>query len=671
MNRDSPQTPVSSATASERSERAESSARAARLRPRAYLLGLVALILNQCWLIQVELVRWSLFTNAVPFCNTIFTLAVLLLVNSLVARFLPRRRPWLTGAELLCIFAMTCIGSALGAQQMMQLLVAALVYPARYAGYGNHWKSTFVPYLPKWAMVTAPASVAHFYDGNSSLYRPENFRPWLLPILFWCSFTVALLWMMLCINTLLRRRWIAFERLSYPTIYLPLEMSSGPTFWRNKLLWLGFAFAGGITFWNGIAYLFPSVPMLPIKRQSIQNLFTVPPWNGIGSLQTSCYFFAIGISFLMPQDLSFSLWSFYLLYKLELVAVAALGWDGIATAGAGFDNQPPYDSGQAFGAYVAVFAMTLWTARTYLRDVWRTAFGQGPKPLDDSGEPMRYRTALLGSLGGALLLAWFCTWLGMSAWVAVAFFGIYFLLAVMITRIRAEFGIPVHDMHNAGPLNLLLAEFGARALGPRTLAAFSQTYWFNRTYFANPMPHQLEGMKLADVSRARQRDFLKAILLAGVVGAVGAFWTYLHVAYQRGAGTAHVEDWPRSFPFENYNRLHSWFTMRTARNPESLSAAGVGFLFAMLLGGLRQRFVWFPFHPLAYAVANSWGMTQLWMPICIGSVIKIVSMRYGGLGFYRRAVPFFLGLILGEMIVGCLWTLYGIAFDIRAYDFWP
>src|SRR6185437_3340174 len=98
--------------------------------------------------------------------------------------------------------------------------------------------------------------------------------------------------------------------------------------------------------------------------------------------------------------------------------------------------------------------------------------------------------------------ALFCTWLGMSAWVAVLFFAIYFVLAVMITRIRAEFGFPVHDMHHVGPLNLLVAAFGPRSLGPTNLAAFSQTYWFNRTYFANPMPHQLEGMKLADVSGA-------------------------------------------------------------------------------------------------------------------------------------------------------------------------
>ena len=89
------------------------------------------------------------------------------------------------------------------------------------------------------------------------------------------------------------------------------------------------------------------------------------------------------------------------------------------------------------------------------------------------------------------------------------------------------------------------------------------------------------------------------------------------------------------------------------------------------MGALRQKVTWFPLHPLGYAVANSWGMQQLWMPIMIGSLCKIISLRLGGLSFYRKAVPFFLGLILGEMIVGSAWTLIGIAMGVRIYDFRP
>jgi hypothetical protein len=261
--------------------------------------------------------------------------------------------------------------------------------------------------------------------------------------------------------------------------------------------------------------------------------------------------------------------------------------------------------------------------------------------------------------------------MGMTPWVAVAFFGLYFVLVIVIARIRAEFGFPIHDMHYMGPLNPLLATFGTTSLGPRNLVAFSLLYWFNRTHFANPAPHALEGMKLADDSAGGQRAFAKGIMLAACVGALGLFAAYLDRAYVLGAGTANVEKWPREFPGENFARLHGWFTTPGTPNYGSLTAAAAAFVGSLGMAAMRRQWAGFPLHPLGYAVANSWGMAQIWLPVLIGSLLKGGIMRYGGLNAYRRAVPLFLGLILGEMLVGCAWTLYGVAMGIRAYDFWP
>jgi hypothetical protein len=639
------------------------------IRPRAYVIGVVLLLLNQFWLVEVELVRWSLFTNAVPFCNALFTLACVLGMNVLLGKHPLTRGLQLTRAEMLCVFTMVCIGSALGAQQMGQLLVSFLPFPFEYAGIGNRWHTTFMEYLPRRFMMDDPKAVAAFYAGNSSLYRPENWRPWVVPVLLWAGFVVVLVYTMLCMTTLLRRRWMVAERLTYPTAYLPLEMTGGD-FWSNRGMWLGFAIAGGVTLLNGIAYFWPAIPMIPIKRQDIDPYITSLPWKGMGNVKVSFYFFAIGLAFLMPLDLSFSLWVFYVLYKLELVAVTALGIEKSFSSGAGFNNYPPYEHGQAFGAYMAVAMMALWAARRDLADIGRRALGPR-RCADDTDEPMAYRTALFGMILGIVLLCGFCVAMGMTPWVAIAFFVLYFLLVIVITRIRAEFGFPIHDMHFMGPLNPIMASSGTTALGPRNLVGFALTYWFNRTYFANPAPHTLEGMKLADASSAHQRAFATGIMLAACVGAVGLFWAYLNKAYVLGAGTANVEQWPRLFPGENFGRLHGWFVDRGTPNFGSLAATGVAFLASLGMAALRQRLAWFPLHPLGYAVANSWGMTQIWVPVLIGSVLKGVMMRYGGLGLYRRAVPVFLGLILGEMGVGCAWTLYGIAMGIRAYDFWP
>lgn len=52
-------------------------------------------------------------------------------------------------------------------------------------------------------------------------------------------------------------------------------------------------------------------------------------------------------------------------------------------------------------------------------------------------------------------------------------------------------------------------------------------------------------------------------------------------------------------------------------------------------------------------------------------IIKLLVLRYGGLKLYRQVLPFFLGIILGECVVGSLWTIIGIVFRVPSYAFWP
>ena len=58
----------------------------------------------------------------------------------------------------------------------------------------------------------------------------------------------------------------------------------------------------------------------------------------------------------------------------------------------------------------------------------------------------------------------------------VLFFLIYFALALAITRMRAELGTPIHDLHFTGPDWILAEGFGTRALDPRTLTSFSMFF---------------------------------------------------------------------------------------------------------------------------------------------------------------------------------------------------
>jgi len=48
-----------------------------------------------------------------------------------------------------------------------------------------------------------------------------------------------------------------------------------------------------------------------------------------------------------------------------------------------------------------------------------------------------------------------------------------------------------------------------------------------------------------------------------------------------------------------------------------------------------------------------------------------VTLRYGGMRLYRQFIPFFIGLILGDYIIGGAWSLIGLAFGIRVYRTFP
>src|SRR5262249_38492245 len=151
-------------------------------------------------------------------------------------------------------------------------------------------------------------------------------------------------------------------------------------------------------------------------------------------------------------------------WKIEQISVVAMAWDQ--------DPRFPYTNAQAFGAYMAFCVYSIWLSRRYLVQVGRRALGLR-STLDDAGEPVSYLSAVLGAVRGSAALMAFAVWLGMALWIAVAYFVIYFGLAVAITRMRAELGTPVHDLHFTGPDWTMAETLGTRSLDPRTLTAFT------------------------------------------------------------------------------------------------------------------------------------------------------------------------------------------------------
>ena len=135
--------------------------------------------------------------------------------------------------ELLVIYGMLAVASCLPAHDMEQILVPMLSWPYRFADASNRWAQLFFPYLPSHLMLALPpdnAVMKGYYAGNATLYSGPVLRAWAIPTLAWCGFVTLLLFVMLCINAILRKQWTDNERLTYPIVQLPLQITSEQAF---------------------------------------------------------------------------------------------------------------------------------------------------------------------------------------------------------------------------------------------------------------------------------------------------------------------------------------------------------------------------------------------------------------------------------------------------------
>jgi len=635
---------------------------------RAILIGTLLLPLNALYLARMEVgaggtVRGTTANGPYPstlslFANVICILVVLGTLNSLLRRV---RASWtLSHAELLIVYIMLSIGTCLTSIDYLDVLFPMLAHPLKYATPSNGWHQLFIRYLAPWSYVTDAAALKGWYEGGANPWAWPHIRAWLIPVAAWAGLALAMIWVMYCLNVLLRERWTRHEKLSYPIIELPTDIThpSG-AFYRQPSMWIGFALAGGISLLNGLAVLIPGMPALPIKARDISVYFPSPPWNAMGWTPIAFYPFAVGLGFLLPADMLFSCWFFALWWRVERVASAYYGLS---------EYRPnfPYVNEQSFGIYMAVAALALYGARQHLAEVLRHAWQSGKR---QPGSPMSFRTALLGSVAGFLICVFFFTQLGLPLWMALAGFAIYFAIAVACTRMRAELGPPAHDLHNGGPDYILTACLGTRGMSPQTLGALTWFYWFNRAYRSIAMPYQLEAFKIGEKRGISLTGIAAALGVSTVVGLVSGCLVLYALPYRLGAETNMASHFPY-FGWEAYNRLASWIQTPRDTDFPAVIAILVGFFSALALHLMRMRFAWWPFHPLGYAVSGSFSMSTLWLPMLIAWVCKVAALRYGGLPMYRRCVPFFLGLILGDYLFGCAWPIIGWLIRANTYCYY-
>lgn len=621
---------------------------------RAILIGLILIPFNAYWIVLIETVYYSAHSTTIGFFfNTIFTILVLISLNALLEKFFSKLT--LKQSELLTIYIMLCQSSALVGHSMMQILVPSIATPLGLATPENEWKELFWQYIPKWLVVSDETALKGYIGGfktASSLYTARHIKAWLTPVIIWSGFIFTLVFVMICMNVIIRKQWTERERLTYPLVQLPFEMTNKVSgLFRNKLMWLSFIIVALIDIINGLHFFFPAIPYLRVRVYDLGTLFTTKPLDSLGYAPLAFRPYCIGLLFLIPLDINFSCWFFFFFWKAQLILGSMLGY-----------RQRPEFPEQTTGAYISLFFITLWIGRHHLVRVLKSVLNlaKGENIEDGRTEPLRYRTAVLGLILGFVLILLFCWKAGMSLWAGAVFFALYLMTEVSLTRIRAEVGSPIHDLHFAGPEYLMVDIVGVRKIGPRSLSIIPFFWFLTRAHYSDIMPHQLEGFNLADRAKISGHGIITAMLVATVVGTLVAFWVLLDTGYRY---------WSSGFGEESFRRLQSWLSYS---NPPDMAGVGFfvyGLLFGIFLMFMRIRFIWWPLHPAGYAVSSTYGLRDWWSMFLLTWIIKRLILKFGGLRMHRKVMPLFFGLILGEFAIGSFWSILGVIIKRTTFNF--
>jgi hypothetical protein len=271
---------------------------------------------------------------------------------------------------------------------------------------------------------------------------------------------------------------------------------------------------------------------------------------------------------------------------------------------------------------------------------------------------------VFGLLGGvAVMVGWL--WLaGMRWWVAGVFvlllLGYFFIFA----RVRGEAGLSMGVILWPKMLDeVMITLIGSRALAPGDLTVLYATRWL---YFGastgGVVACQLESFKISSDAGLRNRKVGGILLLVAVITAPLALAWTLQTYHARGFTLMPIGNRQQSMVgsqvYWSYANLMDALNNPTPMDLSGIMAMGVGGAVALSLAALRTRFLWWPLHPIGYMAANSWGMHWNWGSFTVGWVIKVLLLRYGGLGVFRRAVPFFVGLVVGNMVSEGVWGAF-------------
>ncbi len=654
-----------------------------QIRLRAIVIGLV-LAVAICLVTPVN----NIYHRATPLGGGHFPLApfflflVLAIVVLLIARIF-RVRNLLSGSELLVIWIQMVIGSGIAYTGLARTFLINLTAPVHFATMGNQWQQTFEPLLPQALMPRNLEAIEMLYNGLPSgrnlnwleVMLKIPWDAWLSVLLRWGLFILLSYLVMLCLVNLFARQWIVNEKLNFPLLKVSqfisysVDQPGGAGLLSNRFLLVGLAIPICLHLLNGLSLHYPSVPTIQTLVLAGKYFPKEGLLSGFYKLKIYIYPAFIGFAFLTSRQISFSFWFFFLVGGLFYGILDMVGY-AVPASELGITFGPTLgrpEEMQMIGAYGVFFLFLVWLARHHLLDVSKQSLFL--KPIDlKQVEWFDVRLSFWGMLIGFILLDLWFFWQGMAPTAALLLISSFFMISLVATRIICQGGIAYFTL-TAAPIDGLIAFFGTKMFAGVSglLGSISQKVLFVDMR-ESLMPSLLHAKKIHS-SKYPTALLFSGLLLTLVCSVTASVLAMMTLCYRYGIRELELE-WATSTTLNVYENAFRLIVNPVSPGDSVYTFAVLGALLMLALVFCYHRFYWWPIHPIGYLTAYSSAMRILWVSFFIGWMCNALCMKYGGVTLFRKMQFFFIGLVIGDLLMGGIWAIVG-QFTFSSYMVLP
>jgi len=531
--------------------------------------------------------------------------------------------------DLLLAYSVWHFCSALPSSGFVGFLFPMIAVFQYFANPANQWKQFFGSFIPSWFALTDESATRSFYQGVPSP-SPIQWQPWLVPTLFWLSFATIYFSGIFFLALLLHRRWIADEKLAFPTVQVVQAATQGLSSSRLLPFLVGAALPFVIHSLNTLSRHLTYLPSVPLQFSWGQFLTDFPfdIWQGE---QTALSLALTGIGYLIPSEVALSFWGFY---WVHLFVRLWLRWRGFPP-GVGTGGITTLQRAQEAGGFIVLSWVLLL-------------------PSLKHSKQKHERLGLIGWLICTVSLVALLRLSGMRIFNAIFFLALWTSVHLVLTRVVNAGGVMRVEC-SFMPWDIVARILGVQRVGWRDLTVMGfpqQLFMFEQATI--PMPYLMDGFKLA-----KELPFLlgKFAVMLGlgylVTIAVSVPFTFW-LCHRWGAMnltnwfTVHEPSWA-------FHKLQSWMAAPFGTDLPFVQNMVIGGLVMAGLIFLHRQVLWWNLSPLGFVMSSTATMQSQWFSLFVGWLVRTIVLTLKGLQGYQGLRPFFIGLVWGELVANTFW----------------